>query len=484
VGDQVTISGATQGGYDGTFLVASIINSTTFTYVTTPGLATATGTIIATTNDQFNFAYEPMSGNVTVAAELLSLTNADDGNGTPVAGVMIRSSTDDNDPFVAMVQTADNSLEFEYRTTTGGGVSSVVLSSVPVGSEYVEIVRSGSSFSGYYSSNGSTWTQLGSTVSITTANVGLAATADFNSQLTSATFNHVTVSLVAPTVANQYLFYYGSSAFDNGDTSPSSEDINAIATDKTALLPGGTASFSNVSSYIDGINGILIAFANLPAGVTFSASDFQFAVGNNSTPSSWTAGPAPSSVATWTSGGDTFADIVWPNGAIRDTWLQVTVLADANTQLASNDVFYFGSLVAATGASVTSTSNGSLLQVTSADVEGTELNLSEQSTVPITNLYDFDRNAQVTSTDVEYAELNLTEQNGLELINLDPPAPDVTSVQPQGSNTKSAAATAVPSAPAAAVLSTSASDDSASSTTSLLQQNSDVLGRIGRRHHQ
>ena len=36
---------------------------------------------------------------------------------------MIRSSTDDNDPFVAMVQTAGNSLVFEYRTTTGGSVT-------------------------------------------------------------------------------------------------------------------------------------------------------------------------------------------------------------------------------------------------------------------------------------------------------------------------------------------------------------------------
>ena len=229
------------------------------------------------------------------------------------------------------------------------------------------------------------------------------------------------------TVANQYLFYYGSSAFDNSATAPSSADLNAIATDKTALLPGQTATFSNVSSYLDGINGILIDFANLPAGVTFSAKDFQFNVGNNSTPSTWAAGPAPAAVATWSSGGNTFADIVWPNGAIRDEWLQVTVLVDANTHLASNDVFYFGNLVGATGASVTSTSNGPLLQVTSTDVELTEDHLSEQSTVPITSLYDFNRDGQVTSTDVEFAALNLTEQGGLELITLGSATPATTS---------------------------------------------------------
>jgi len=32
--------------------------------------------------------------------------------------------------------------------------------------------------------------------------------------------------------------------------------------------------------------------------------------------------------------GDTFADITWANHAIQNEWLQVTVLADANTHLA------------------------------------------------------------------------------------------------------------------------------------------------------
>ncbi|MGD0140892.1 MAG: hypothetical protein ABSD28_18665, partial [Tepidisphaeraceae bacterium] len=205
VGDLVTISGATSAAYDGTFAVSAIVNSTTFEYIPTAGLAAATGTITESTNDQFNFAYEPISGSVAISAQLLSLTNADEGNGTPLAGVMVRSSTDDNDRFAAMVQTAGNSLVFEYRTTTGGAVSAVSLASVPVGSEYVEIVRSGSSFGGYYSSNGASWTQLGTTVSIAampaTANVGLAATANYNSQLTSATFANVTVGF-GPSIVN------------------------------------------------------------------------------------------------------------------------------------------------------------------------------------------------------------------------------------------------------------------------------------------
>jgi hypothetical protein len=206
VGDLVTISGATPTAYDGTFAVASIVNSTTFTYITASGLSAASGTITEATNDQFNFASEAIGSDLVVSAQLLSLTNADEGNGTPMAGVMIRSSTDDNDPFVAMVQTAGNNLLFEYRTTTGGAVTSASLGGVPVGSEYVEIVYQSGLFSGYYSSNGTAWTQLGSSVSIVSmpriVQAGLAASANYNSQLTSATFSNVNVTpLVAPVVS-------------------------------------------------------------------------------------------------------------------------------------------------------------------------------------------------------------------------------------------------------------------------------------------
>jgi xyloglucan-specific exo-beta-1,4-glucanase len=207
VGDTVTIAGASPAGFDGTFQVSGIVNSTTFNYIVVPGASSATGTITATTNDQFNFASEPVTGSVIDSAELISLTDANEGNGTPEAGVMIRAADNDDDPFVAMMQDDAGNLVFEYRTTTGGSVTSATISGVPVSSEYLEIVRSGSSFGGYYSADGVHWTQLGSTVAIaampTTANVGLAATANYNSQLTSAMFNNVNVSTaVAPTVSS------------------------------------------------------------------------------------------------------------------------------------------------------------------------------------------------------------------------------------------------------------------------------------------
>lgn len=202
VGDQVTIAGATPAAYNGTYQVSKIINATTFTYVATPGLAAATGTITASTNDQFNFAYKQISGNSKITAQLLSLTNADGGAGPPQSGIIYRAGTNPGDVYAALVQTAGNQLQFQYRTTPGGPVTTVSLGSIPVGSEYMQLVRTGNDFSAFYSADGLSWTQLGDTTTIAsmpdTADAGLVATANFNSQLTSATFANVSVSVSLP----------------------------------------------------------------------------------------------------------------------------------------------------------------------------------------------------------------------------------------------------------------------------------------------
>ncbi|MGD0389968.1 MAG: hypothetical protein ABSC42_13550, partial [Tepidisphaeraceae bacterium] len=216
LGQMVTISGATNPVYDGAFVITGLGNTaagiasgigaaTEFTFALVTGNGSASGTITATLADQFNYAYEPITGNAYISAQLLNLTNADGSNGTPQAGVMFRASTNPDDPFFELVQTSANSLVLEYRTTTGGSVTTQTLSSVPVGSEYVEVLRVGSNFGAYYGSNGTSWTQLGSTIAITampsTANVGLAATAAYNPQLTDATFTNVTVG-TGPSVVN------------------------------------------------------------------------------------------------------------------------------------------------------------------------------------------------------------------------------------------------------------------------------------------
>ena len=141
-------------------------------------------------------------------------------------------------------------------------------------------------------------------------------------------------------MAGRFVFYHDS-AFDVGG-----RDVNpAIATDKAALLPGGTATFANVTSYGPGINGIAIDIENLSS--TPSASAFLFAVSDPSDPSGWSA--INRQTVSFTRGGGvddsdrlvfTFAD-----HAVLNRWLRVTVLANASTGLSEDDVYYFGNAV-------------------------------------------------------------------------------------------------------------------------------------------
>jgi len=108
---------------------------------------------------------------------------------------MIRETlaTDSANAFVGLENTYG--LDFQARFSTFGttyqGTGSL---SAPY---WLKLVRSGSSFSAYSSTDGSTWTQFGSTITIsmdTNAYIGLAVTSEANGQVTTATFANVTIT--------------------------------------------------------------------------------------------------------------------------------------------------------------------------------------------------------------------------------------------------------------------------------------------------
>jgi len=142
--------------------------------------------------------------------------------------------------------------------------------------------------------------------------------------------------------------FYNHSAADGDDAAANWGDDFAIAADKAALLPGQTATFDNVTSYSRGINGVMVDVLGLRGDV--SADDFDLSVG---TPGgAWAAAPAPASVGRRPGAGAAGSDrvtLTWADGAVKNSWLRVTVKANSHTDLAANDVFYFGNLVAETG---------------------------------------------------------------------------------------------------------------------------------------
>ncbi len=156
--------------------------------------------------------------------------------------------------------------------------------------------------------------------------------------------------LVSVEVVDRHVFY-NNSAFDGNSAAINSADDNAIAADKTALLPGQSATLANYTSYSRGINGLMVDIAGLPTD-HLTAADFEFRVGNSNTPTAWTTAAAPTSISVRLGAGvsgSARVEIIWPDGAIQKEWLQVTVKATPNTGLTTADVFYFGNAVGETG---------------------------------------------------------------------------------------------------------------------------------------
>jgi hypothetical protein len=158
------------------------------------------------TSDQFNFTSASAVGDNTISAQLLNLAPVN-SPAVSQAGVMYRNSTDPNDVFAAVVQDDIGNLYFEDRTTYGGAVQISSPVSAP-NSPYMEVVRSGSTFTGEYSSDGIHWTTIGSPATITmgtTALAGLAATSGANGTLAQANFVNVYLapaSDVPPLITN------------------------------------------------------------------------------------------------------------------------------------------------------------------------------------------------------------------------------------------------------------------------------------------
>ena len=152
------------------------------------------GVDIAGTADSFNFVYQPLSGDGTIVARVLSLQGS--GGNYPKAGVMIRETLTSGATNAATFQetlTAGNFL-YSYRATTSGSTSgSTSSASLPY---WVEVTRSGNTFTEYISPDDVNWTQM-VTETISMAQnvyVGLAVTSQSTSALDTATFDNVSIT--------------------------------------------------------------------------------------------------------------------------------------------------------------------------------------------------------------------------------------------------------------------------------------------------
>ena len=107
--------------------------------------------------------------------------------------------------YVAIQATPGSGVTMQWRSTTGGSTSAVTTGGIggPSASNpvWLKLVGSNGTYTGYYSLNGSTWNEVGST-SLTFTNAGylagLGVTSHNNGTSSTATFDNVSVATTLP----------------------------------------------------------------------------------------------------------------------------------------------------------------------------------------------------------------------------------------------------------------------------------------------
>jgi hypothetical protein len=208
-----------------------------------------------------------------------------------------------------------------------------------------------------------------------------------------------TILDVEPVVQAVHLFYNNSALDGNGaDVTPA--DFGAIATDKSPLVPGETATFDNVSGYSRGINGVFIDVMDLPHdGADLDGSDLWLAAGDNYFPDTWTRIP-PMEIGVFPNAAPGGADriyVTFADGAIVDTWLGITLLPTLDTGLADEVDFFYGSVPGETGAAFTG--QGEFFGRDAADLQAIAANLIQPA--GIDNPHDVNRDGLVDAFDFQ-----------------------------------------------------------------------------------
>ncbi len=146
------------------------------------------------TADEFRYVYQTASGACEMRARVATVGNTDVW---AKSGVMVRESTAAGSRFAAVYITPSSGVSFQWRATTGGSCSQTTVTGITA-PRYVRLVRSASNgFTAYYSANGSTWTQVGTSQTIsmaTSVTMGLAVTSHNDGTLCTSTLDTITAT--------------------------------------------------------------------------------------------------------------------------------------------------------------------------------------------------------------------------------------------------------------------------------------------------
>lgn len=202
------------------------------------------GNDIWETSDQFQYVYQPITGDAEIIAKVSSLTNT---NTYAKAGVMFRETLTPTSKHAMTTITAAAGVEFLSRDA----VSAVTIQQGAAGTfpKWLRTVRSGNTFTSYTSDNGTTWTQVGTARTITmgsTIYVGMAVTSHNNGTLATGVFSDVIVRNITPNPnVNLALSKTATASTEENPTLSAGK-----ATDGDATGTRWASSFANATEWI------------------------------------------------------------------------------------------------------------------------------------------------------------------------------------------------------------------------------------------
>ncbi|MGH9822091.1 MAG: endonuclease/exonuclease/phosphatase family protein [Blastocatellia bacterium] len=162
------------------------------------------GADVYNTADAFHYVYQPLSGDGSMIARVLSVQNT---SNWAKAGVMIRETLTPGSTQADVIVSPGKGIAFQRRDTTGGAGSNTA-GPLATAIWWVKLTRSASTFTAYQSQDGQTWAEIGSDNITMATNVfiGLAVTAHNNSAMCASTIDNVSVNSVpAPSVSETVL---------------------------------------------------------------------------------------------------------------------------------------------------------------------------------------------------------------------------------------------------------------------------------------
>jgi endonuclease/exonuclease/phosphatase family metal-dependent hydrolase len=148
------------------------------------------------TADSFHFMSQPLTGNGEIVARVTSIQNT---NAYAKGGVMIRGALTAGSAHVILDVKPGGGVEFMSRNANGGSTAFIAGAAVPA-PVWLRLKRDATVVIGSWSTNGTTWTELGrATIALPdSVYVGLPVTSHNKTVLNAVTFDNVNVIPEAP----------------------------------------------------------------------------------------------------------------------------------------------------------------------------------------------------------------------------------------------------------------------------------------------